>query len=542
MHGISAKRETKFNIRKIFASILITVWLLSNSACARPVVYPRELTATAAAEQLSTLLVIISTPLPTTIQEDPPSAPVASPEIKPTSTPVPSQTTTARPPILYYSQSGDTLYNLSVRFGVWPEEITSPQPIPAAGLIDPNQLLVIPDRLENIGPDDMIMPDSEIVFSPSALDFDIASTIDSTNGYIKSYREYLDNGWYTSAQVVARVAYENSINPRILLSIIEREGNWVTGQPRNLAEMDYPAGWKVITNKGLYRQLNWAARQLSIGYYDWRAGLLTELVFNDKTRLRLSPGLNAGSVAVQYLFSQIYNQAEWREVLYTTDSFTALHTGLFGDPWLRARSIEPLFPPRFSQPELQLPFKPGRTWTLTGGPHYVWFKDGGPMAALDFAPPSDNKGCGPTDEFATAVAAGIIVRSANGIVVLDLDGDGKEQTGWSIFYLHIANRGRIPLGTYVNKDDPLGYPSCEGGKATGVHIHIARKYNGEWILADGPVPFNLSSWIAHNGSEPYKGTLTRDGLTVIANTSVEVESLIKRPSEIIPTPTPPVIP
>jgi hypothetical protein len=159
------------------------------------------------------------------------------------------------------------------------------------------------------------------------------------------------------------------------------------------------------------------------------------------------------------------------------------------------------------------------------------------MAALDFAPPSDNPGCGPTDEAATAPAAGTIVRSANGIVVIDLDGDGKEQTGWSIFFLHIANKGRIPLGAFVNTDDPIGYPSCEGGKATGTHIHMARKYNGEWILADGPVPFNLSGWIAHNGSVPYKGSLVRNGLSVIANVSVEVDSLITRSSSSIPTPT-----
>jgi hypothetical protein len=50
-------------------------------------------------------------------------------------------------------------------------------------------------------------------------------------------------------------------------------------------------------------------------------------------------------------------------------------------------------------------------------------------------------------------------------------------------------------------------------------VHIARKYNGEWIPADGPLAFNLSGWVAHYGDEPYKGTLTRFSETVTASTS-----------------------
>ena len=62
----------------------------------------------------------------------------------------------------------------------------------------------------------------------------------------------------------------------------------------------------------------------------------------------------------------------------------------------------------------------------------------------------------------------------------------------------------------------IGYPSSEGGEATGTHVHIARKYDGEWILADGPLAFNLDGWIVHSSGTAYQGTLTRNGLTVTA--------------------------
>jgi len=122
----------------------------------------------------------------------------------------------------------------------------------------------------------------------------------------------------------------------------------------------------------------------------------------------------------------------------------------------------------------------------------------------------------------------LVVRSDRGVVMLDLDGDGNEETGWSLLHLHIATEGRIPLGTWVEKDDRLGQPSCEGGVSTGTHLHFARKYNGEWILADGPLPFNLDGWIAHNGEKIYEGTLTREDETIISSQVGEKRSVIFR--------------
>jgi hypothetical protein len=114
------------------------------------------------------------------------------------------------------------------------------------------------------------------------------------------------------------------------------------------------------------------------------------------------------------------------------------------------------------------------------------------------------------------VAPGLVVRSETATVVLDLDGDGDERTGWVVFYLHVGNEDRVPAGAVLETGDIIGHPSCEGGRATGTHIHITRKYNGEWISAEGPLAFNLEGWIAHNGSQPYQGTLTRFSRTVTA--------------------------
>jgi hypothetical protein len=81
---------------------------------------------------------------------------------------------------------------------------------------------------------------------------------------------------------------------------------------------------------------------------------------------------------------------------------------------------------------------------------------------------------------------------------------------------------------HVEAGDLIGHPSCEGGIATGTHVHLARKYNGEWILADGPLPFELSGWIAHAGTRPYQGLLVKDDATVVACPCASRETYISR--------------
>jgi hypothetical protein len=107
------------------------------------------------------------------------------------------------------------------------------------------------------------------------------------------------------------------------------------------------------------------------------------------------------------------------------------------------------------------------------------------------------------------MADGMIARSGGGVVVLDLDGDGITQTGWTIFYLHIDPVGAPKTGTRLLQGDNLGHPSCVGGQSTGRNVHIARLYNGEWIPAGGSIPFNMDGWVVVDTGEEYKGYLER---------------------------------
>ncbi|MCL4825653.1 MAG: peptidoglycan DD-metalloendopeptidase family protein, partial [Anaerolineales bacterium] len=223
------------------------------------------------------------------------------------------------------------------------------------------------------------------------------------------------------------------------------------------------------------------------------------------------------------------NRAEWERILDpdSPSSFMAYYRQMFDDPWIRAQAVEPLFPPIFFQPELTLPFKPNDQWNYTSGPHGAWDREG-PLAAVDFAPASTSKGCSTSSLWILAPASGLVARAENGVVILDLDRDGDEQTGWNLLFLHVAAEGRVEAGDILQAGERIGHPSCEGGVSTGRHLHFARKYNGEWILADGAIPFVLSGWTVHNGARPYQGTLTNGARTVTADPYGQSWSVIIR--------------
>jgi LasA protease len=503
--------------------LLSLIWALLSLACAIGVLDQEDpMFAAPAGGGLWTPTPGLSLPTsaPSAQTHDPPLAvqePVTTPTpalvIDPgTPAPVPIEET----PLLYYTQGGDTLSVVAIRFDVSPEEISSPVVLPATSLLLPNSLLIIPRRLANTTSSVKILPDSEVVYSPSTIDFDVEDYVNQAGGYLSQYREWLGTTqWTSGAEIVVRVALENSINPRLLLALLEYQSGWVFGWPDNALKEDYPLGIVDLNRAGLYPQLIWAVNHISIGYYGWREGLLTEIQFSDGVTARVAPDLNAGTAGLQYYFAQVYDTMGWVQALDMTNGFAPMYERLFGSPWVRAMEVEPLYPPDLPQPPMILPFLIGQVWSYTGGPHGAWEHDGA-RAALDFAPASSNPGCADSEAWVVAATAGLVVRAGRGVVMVDVNGDGLEQTGWDILYLHVSNL-QVQTGDWVEVSDLIGKPSCEGGAATGTHVHIARKYNGEWIAADGPLPFLLSGWQAHAGVDPYQGTLTREGETIPAS-------------------------
>lgn len=412
----------------------------------------------------------------------------------------------------YTVQAGDTLGTIAGSYSITLEALMQANGLDETSILSIGTVLNIPpiDADPTPGSSFKIIPDSELVYGPASAQFDLAGFIQSHGGYLASYTQDVDGEVLTGEQIIQRIAERYSVNPRLLLAVLEYRSDWVTNPtPSNV---DYPLGFYEDYYAGLYRQISWTANNLNRGYYYWQVNAISTLPLSDGSYVPFDPTINAGTAGVQYFLSLFNNRPFWDYDVSNLGLFET-YQQLFGYPF--DYEIPALVPPNLTQPAMQLPIEPGTTWSYTGGPHGGWDTGSG-WAALDFAPPGEPAGCVTSDAWVVAVTDGLIVRTGDGAVIQDLDNDGYEQTGWNVFYMHIEARDRIPPGTYVYAGERIGHPSCEGGFSNGTHVHLARKYNGEWISADGNLPFNLDGWISSGNGNEYDGYLTRGAATLEA--------------------------
>ena len=424
----------------------------------------------------------------------------------------------------YVVQSGDTLEHLAWRFGTTRREILFHNPdIPEdITTLPPGYPMQMPIYYKPFwGTSFQIIPDAAFVNGPDAICFDTKAFLDSTPGWFKHFRGSAAGQMMDADEIIDYYAINYSINPKLLLALIEYQTGALSNPQRNKASEEAFLGFQ-NQHKGVPLQISYAANLLNDCFYRYFNMEINEMPHESGRVENIDPWQNSATVALQLYFMQVYDGEFYKRAI-GPDGFARTFMGMFGDPWARDLTV---LPGNLRQPEMQLPFPKNTIWSYTGGPHSGW-GTGKPWSAIDFAPPLATQGCVKTNHFALAVADGVVVRTGPGIVMLDLDGDGDERTGWVVFYLHIAEEGRVQVGDVLKQGDPVGYPSCEGGRSTGTHVHLARKYNGQWIPAASPVlPFNLSGWIPVDGEKAYEGLLVRGYEIVRASVVSDSDSMI----------------
>ncbi|MCY4147460.1 MAG: LysM peptidoglycan-binding domain-containing protein [Chloroflexi bacterium] len=426
--------------------------------------------------------------------------------------------------------AGETITRIALRYDISVSELLAVNDLPNPNLLEVGQALVLPEVVGNDAEytDPIhILADSRLVRSVNSSRFDVAAFVADQPGALRDMAVTLGLRQVSAAHVVERVSREYSVDARVLLAFLEHFARLLSSQDVDDQARLYPLLRQAsgANRAGLYSQLSWLADRLNQGYYDWKYRDGAQMRFADNSSLRFSPSLNAATVAVQYALSQLLPPGEWRDAA-SDSGWAATYRALFGDPFADAHVT---VPQAIRQPELTLPFPRGEIWRFTGGFHGGW-GNGSAWSAIDFAPPDEAAaayGCYKSSFAATAVADGVIARLAEGLVVLDLDGDGNEGSGWTILYLHIDHHNALQVGQTVSAGNLLGYPACIGGYSNATHLHIARRYNGEWLPADcarcptGSTvpPFVMSGWrVVGLDSQLYQGFLVHqaDNRSVVA--------------------------
>jgi murein DD-endopeptidase MepM/ murein hydrolase activator NlpD len=424
---------------------------------------------------------------------------------------------------VYMVQPGDTLATVAELYGVTIEAMLALNQLENPGALEVGQLINVPGGAL-FGTNFKLIPDSELIYSPAASSFSVASEVKFSQGFLKAYSEDLGDGTILSGvEIIDFVATAYSVNPRLLLALLEYRGGWLSTPYPDEPALTYPMGILKEGRTGLFRQMLDAADALNYGYYGWKyRGVVATTLF-DGQHVFYAPDLNPGTVGVQYMLSLTRDSVQWQQDIHP-NGFFQTYMALFGDPF--AKAVEPITPKDLAQPALNLPIPRGEAWVYTGGPHGA-YNSGSAWSAIDLAPPDPPEelkmvqgDCYVSPNWVTAAAPGVIARSGEGYVVLDLDGDGDEHTGWTLVYLHIDDYERIAAGTRVQVGDKLGHPSCQGGVSTGTHLHFSRRYNGEWIPVEceecmpgaSVPPWVIGEWTVRGfAKQEYQGYMTRPG-------------------------------
>jgi LysM repeat protein len=512
------------------STIALCISLLCLSLAAMSCAQTTQVMYVTATPQLITPLPGNEPTLPNPFKPTPtPSGATATPrQVTPNPTFPPTETVTT-----HTIAAGDTLSSLAVLYGTTLDELLRLNPgLSATTPLQVGQTVTVPGRPSQQSPNVKLIPDSELVYSPGTIGFDVAAYVRFQPGFLRVYSEDILGRRMSGADIIKFFALSASVNPRLLLALLEYRGGWITDPVPTPEQIQYPLGLVANGCENLFRQLYCATNVLNRGYYGYKTRGVTYLTFTDDSRLAYAPELNPGTAGVQYFMAR--STADRGRWLYdvSLQGFFTTYMALFGDPFRYA--IEPLVPPDLQQPAFQLPFPQGEVWYLTSGPHGGWDATASGWAAVDFAPPA------PPDEvvaregfcyvslnFVTAMAAGLVVRSSDGIVVIDLDMDGDERTGWTLAYFHLADADLVKAGMVVQPGTPLGRPSCAGFflNSQATHVHIGRRYNGEWIAADcwacppgvAAPPFVMDGWrVRGYPNQAYQGYLEKDGRVVRA--------------------------
>ena len=432
---------------------------------------------------------------------------------------------------------GDTLFGIASRYGTTLSALQQLNELPDPDRLEVGQRLKLPGAPQATTPEVYMLPDHLLYRSIGAQEFDIDAFVAAQPGPLRRLSSVIVSRGgagevietrYSASHIVERVSLEFSVDARLLLALLDYRAGLLTDDSSDESRQIYPfispengAG---VNRAGLYAQLSWMADQLNQGFYGSKYRGRDALEFDDGSRLRFHPELNAGTIALQYALAQFRDSESWRRDVGSA-GFIATYQRHFGAEQAEAGNEDG--PP--PQPPMTLPFGPSQDWRFTGSFHGGW-GNGSAWAAIDFAPPFEEDrpyACFTSTVPLTAIARGVIARLAEGVVVLDLDLDGDEGSGWTVLYLHITALDSLKAGQVAEAGSPLGYASCLGGYSTATHLHIARRYNGEWIPADCPAcdgtqppPFVMGGWrVIGLAGQAYQGYL----LNEVDNRSVLAE-------------------
>ena len=106
----------------------------------------------------------------------------------------------------YSVEAGDTLNSIAMSYGITLEALMQANGLNEASILSIGDVLNIPPVETNPIPGSSfkLIPDSELVYGPASVAFDLNAFLQSKGGYLSNYVQDVDGTYLSGAQIITR--------------------------------------------------------------------------------------------------------------------------------------------------------------------------------------------------------------------------------------------------------------------------------------------------------------------------------------------------
>lgn len=307
------------------------------------------------------------------------------------------------------------------------------------------------------------------------------------------------------AAVVVNLSNLYSINPKILLTLLEQQSGLLTTAEPSVEQLQWAMGLENANghNSGLYRQLRRAALELRFALRDyalgWQQGSLPPLTFADNSKQEVPPDITLARYAMARVLALSTTPDQLPGKLHT---FRTTYTALFEDPRYAPDDWPPLAEPFLTRP-MEQPFRVtsffdhntpllhenGSVDSFWGTREALLSYDG--HTGWDYA-------MRPPDDVVLAAAPGTVVFAGNSNDGCGVPARGviiDHGNGYRTLYWHLDSM-TVSAGESVQAGARIGVAGATGC-AFGPHLHFQVQYLGRDVDPYGWCSTQESPWASN---------------------------------------------